>query len=133
MRRLAAFGLSLAMLTSAGIVAHASSSEQRDFDFYLSARGDTEQTSPQGKYNSNPTASVTFTLCENRSQYPIWYRLRSAVNDAPATEAYEVHGTGTQLPQYINGYGGYSTGYYLKIQTDSLSTDGAHVKGHWLP
>lgn len=122
------------MLMSAGIVAYASLEEAGGtFNLVLPAGGVKVRTDTQVKYNYNPTARINFTTCENNSQYPIYYRLRDASTNAEASELYKVSGTGVQYPAYKNGYGGYATGYYIMMQTDSSSPSMAVVVGSWEP
>ena len=132
-RRLIAFGLGLMMMLSTGIVAYASKENSIVFEFDLPAGGEKLSSDPVPKYNNNPTARIDFKTYENNSQNPIWYRLRDGESDAAATDLYSVIGTGVQYPNYLSGYGQYFSGYYIRIQTDSLSTGGAKVGGYFEP
>lgn len=131
-RRLIVFGLSLMMLMSTGIVAHATTFGN-GFYFILEAKGGKKQTSSVQKTNDNSYASIDFTICQNTSNQPLWYRVRAAADDAQATGVYGLYGTGIQYPQYINGQGEVGKRYYLRLQTDSTSEEGATAAGSWNP
>ena len=119
---------------AAGMAVYASpEKDARTIEIELKPRGNKQDSASQVKYNDNPAAFINFTLVENNAQYSVWFRLRDAETGAEASEAHRLNGSGERFLEYEDGYGGYGTSYFVRMQTDSSSLYEARVRGNWEP
>ena len=127
----------LCILPMTSMVALADNSEilsgAGPFEFSLYRGGDKKDSKPVRKTDNYNYARLEFQEFNNFDDLPLLYRLRSYTNDTTATGLYTVSTVCTQRPVYNSGYGLNGYAYYIRIQTDSMSTYSARTTGYWVP
>jgi hypothetical protein len=103
------------------------------FGFDLQPKGVKAYSNACTKTDDYGYAKVIIEELDNLDSTSLYYRIWSNTNDTAATSTQTVTTECTQRPAYISGYGLNGYAYYIRMQTDSSSINGAEVSGKWLP
>ena len=139
-KKVITLNLCMMMLLSVAIVAEASTLATNDtlhgFHFVLTGGGEKKSSNEEIKLNTNDWSTVQTTSFSNTTEWPLYFRIRSGTNDTAATGLYNIWDVGTELAWYLDDtYGLYNYPYYIRIQTDSTSSElrWAIAEGKWQP
>lgn len=131
--------LSAILLFSDSIKSAASADLYSNFSFLLSSYGGAETSASAKKTNatgSGAQCTPTYISTAASLNLPLTVRVRDVATGNKATVAVGFYKNSAGTPihlSYYSGYGYQKSSYYLKMQTNSNSTQSATVSGYWRP